>query len=71
MLKNPCYDAETHTDCKDRCTGCSIICALWHDYEERRREEYQRRKKLAQERSDIVEHKIDAYNRTIKRNHKK
>lgn len=67
MLKNPCYDAKTHTDCKDRCTGCSVLCALWHEYTERREVEYQQRKKEAQERSDIVEHAKRVHSRVVKR----
>lgn len=48
-MKPPCYDSKTKTDCKDRCTGCSTICALWHKYVEERDKVYEERAQKAQE----------------------
>lgn len=45
----PCYDEVTKTDCKDRCVGCSTLCALWHEYVEKRDKDYQQRAKKANE----------------------
>lgn len=66
-MKNPCYDPKTKTDCKDRCTGCSTICALWHQYEKERNELYKERAKNAiQAGADItaqhrLQKRIDGY----------
>lgn len=67
MLKNPCYDAKNHKDCENRGAGCSLICALWHAYERQRNEEYEKRKKLAEEDAAVIEHKIRLANRIKKR----
>lgn len=48
-MKPPCYDLKTGTDCKDRCVGCSTICALWHRYVEERDKMYAKRAQKAQE----------------------
>lgn len=57
-MKNPCYDRENNKDCENRQAGCSLICALWHDYERRRNEEYEKRKKLADENAAVKEHQV-------------
>ena len=47
-VESPCFDTKTNTDCKDRCVGCSTLCALWQDYVKRRDEEYKQRAEKAQ-----------------------
>lgn len=44
MLKSPCYDASTKTDCPRRCGGCQVNCPDWDAYLKARDEEYKRRK---------------------------
>jgi hypothetical protein len=39
-MKNPCYNTETRTDCKDRCAGCSATCKKWAEYVKKRDSQY-------------------------------
>ena len=45
MLKRPCYDELTKTDCPDRCAGCSAHCERWAEYVAARNAEYAERTK--------------------------
>ena len=43
MLKPPCYNAATKTDCPERTLNCKSYCQDWKDYEKARDEEYEKR----------------------------
>lgn len=44
MLKAPCYNHETKTDCPRREMGCHAHCEKWKEYEALKAEEYRLRK---------------------------
>lgn len=71
MIRNPCYDSKTNTDCENRCTGCSTICALWHDYVERRNELYNKRKKEAEAEQAFIDHQERLRERVRRRKNSK
>ena len=66
MSKSPCYDPVTDQDCINRCTGCSAICALWHEYERNRNEKYKERYKKKHADRVYIEHHKDLNKRTKK-----
>lgn len=70
MLKNPCYNQKTNTDCENRCSGCSTICALWHDYVQRRNKMYKERAKTAKVESGMIEHQARLKRKIQQRRHK-
>ena len=41
MIPNPCFDAKTKRDCKDRHAGCSVNCLKWKRYCEKRNTNYE------------------------------
>ena len=51
VLRNPCYDPETKTDCPRRCAGCSAFCEDWDEYRKQRDAEYDRKFKEARAKS--------------------
>lgn len=67
MIDNPCYNRKTHQGCENRCTGCSTLCALWHEYVEKRDAIYQKKAKMARAEQDFIEHKADLHKRVEKK----
>lgn len=43
MIKNPCYNTTTKTDCPDRSLGCAARCPKWAEYVKQRDAMYQQR----------------------------
>ena len=71
MIRNPCYDSKTNTDCENRCSGCSTLCALWHDYVQRRDDMYKKRAKAAEAEGAMIEHQLKLKHKMNQRKHKK
>lgn len=65
-LRPPCYNRETGEDCKDRCTGCSTICALWHQYTQERNKYYEERKKQSQAEGDMIAYQVERHRKLKK-----
>ena len=53
MIKNPCFNEETATDCPRRCVGCGATCPEWLKYTEEREKEYEKRLVRAQVNSIV------------------
>ena len=56
MIKPPCYNEETKTDCPDRTYGCHERCEKWSKYEKLRNEEYRKRLMESEARNAHFEH---------------
>lgn len=52
MVKPPCYDEQTHTDCSKRRVGCKSDCPEWQAWE-----------KVHAEETDEIRNKREAYDR--------
>jgi hypothetical protein len=50
MMRAPCYDPETKTDCPKRTAGCQISCKRWAKYVKERDEYYAQKNKETLER---------------------
>ena len=48
MLKNPCFNSETKTNCSKRCAGCAATCPDWKKYSQERDEQYEQRRNEAE-----------------------
>lgn len=56
MMKNPCYDPETHTDCPKRKVGCRKDCQEWKEYEADRRDHYSEKLKTVKNTAVIMDY---------------
>lgn len=61
ILKNPCYDVETKTDCPKRRGGCQFDCPEWDKYLEKRDEIYKQRAIEREAKVVITDHRYEAY----------
>jgi len=52
MVKPPCYDEQTHTDCSKRRVGCKSDCPEWKEWE-----------RVHAEETEAIRNKRDEYDR--------
>lgn len=77
MIKAPCYNETTKTDCPKRAVGCHERCEAWRKYEKLRDEEYRQRQIEREAKGAIYEHRnkviANKYRRSIRwyRNNRK
>lgn len=66
MIKSPCYDSKTCTNCPDRHVGCRSTCPEWKRYEAMKQKEYADRARLAQLEADLSGFRRDSVMRMRK-----
>ena len=54
VIKSPCFDPATKTDCADRCQGCATACKKWAEYVVARDAAYKKSAMDAMAKSDYI-----------------